>query len=92
MAYEDGHLLLLQVINYTCMYIHNSHDLIIHQKNLNTLFQAANPLSPEVLEKLGLEKGKVRTAAVCVYPSRVADAHDVIKRMDLVKEIQIASG
>lgn len=59
---------------------------------INTMFQAANPLSPEVLQKLGLEKGKVRTAAVCVYPNRVADAHGVIQRMGVVNEIQIASG
>lgn len=34
----------------------------------------------------------IRTAAVCVYPSRVPDAHDVIKRMDLIKTLLIAAG
>ncbi|XP_039749085.1 deoxyribose-phosphate aldolase [Pararge aegeria] len=47
--------------------------------------KAANPLP--FLE----EKVKTRTAAVCVYPNRVGNAHDVINRMKLTKEIQVAS-
>ncbi|CAH0627214.1 unnamed protein product [Chrysodeixis includens] len=52
--------------------------------------KAANPLPSSILEKLEL-KEKVRTAAVCVYPSRVKDAYEAIKLMNLNKEINIAS-
>lgn len=34
---------------------------------------------------------EIRTAAVCVYPSRVKDAFDAINRMGLISEIRIAS-
>ncbi|XP_045764225.1 deoxyribose-phosphate aldolase [Maniola jurtina] len=47
--------------------------------------KAANPLPFKE------EKEKIRTAAVCVYPNRVGDAHDAIKKMGLTKEIQVAS-
>ncbi|XP_045446496.1 deoxyribose-phosphate aldolase [Melitaea cinxia] len=40
---------------------------------------------------LNEENDTTRTAAVCVYPNRVADACDAIKRLGIAKEIQIAS-
>lgn len=59
------------------------------------MFQAANPFSPEELEKLKDVNGvneKIHTAAVCVYPTRVKDVYEAIKRMGLSDQIQIASG
>ncbi|XP_049865958.1 deoxyribose-phosphate aldolase [Pectinophora gossypiella] len=53
--------------------------------------KAASPLAPELVKRLGLPEGKVKTAAVCVYPSRVPDAYNALKRLGLVDEIQIAS-
>ncbi|XP_023947912.1 deoxyribose-phosphate aldolase [Bicyclus anynana] len=47
--------------------------------------KAANPLA--YMDK----SAKIRTAAVCVYPSRVSDAHNAIKRMGLTAEIQVAA-
>lgn len=35
---------------------------------------------------------KVHTAAVCVYPSRVMDAHDKLRRLNKLDEINIAAG
>ncbi|XP_072940282.1 deoxyribose-phosphate aldolase [Epargyreus clarus] len=58
---------------------------------LRLCIKAANPVSVEILKKLDLEGRKITTAAVCVYPNRVKDAFDAIKKMDLLKEIQIAS-
>ncbi|XP_026729352.1 deoxyribose-phosphate aldolase [Trichoplusia ni] len=52
--------------------------------------KAANPIPPNILEKLAL-KENIRTAAVCVYPNRVKDAYEAIKLMNLTKEINIAS-
>ncbi|XP_041976094.1 deoxyribose-phosphate aldolase [Aricia agestis] len=43
--------------------------------------KAANPINNK----------SIKTAAVCVYPNRVEDAFQAIKRMDLLDEIQIAS-
>ena len=59
--------------------------------NLFFWFQAANPLPSDLIEKLEL-KEPIRTAAVCVYPSRVKDAYEAIKLMNLTKEINIAAG
>ncbi|KAL0840459.1 hypothetical protein ABMA28_015708 [Loxostege sticticalis] len=56
--------------------------------------KAANPFSPEELEKLKDVNGvneKIHTAAVCVYPTRVKDVYEAIKRMGLSDQIQIAS-
>ncbi|KPJ21272.1 Putative deoxyribose-phosphate aldolase, partial [Papilio machaon] len=52
---------------------------------------AANPLKCDLLNKLGIDNNKLRTAAVCVYPARVPDAYDIIKQMGLTDTIQIAS-
>lgn len=48
-------------------------------------------MSAEFLKKFGIEK-PIRTAAVCVYPNRVADAHGAIKKLGLLEDIDIASG
>lgn len=59
-------------------------------------YKAANPLPMEYYTKLGFtmtgaDDVPVRTAAVCVYPTKVADAANVIKRMGLEKELHIAA-
>lgn len=45
----------------------------------------------EQLKKFGLDE-PIRTAAVCVYPNRVADAHYAIQRLGLSQKLSIASG
>lgn len=35
---------------------------------------------------------KLHVAAVCVYPSKVKDAHETLKRLNMLDRIQIASG
>lgn len=35
---------------------------------------------------------KLHVAAVCVYPTKVKDAHDTLKRLNMLDKIQIASG
>ncbi|CAH0401276.1 unnamed protein product [Chilo suppressalis] len=55
--------------------------------------KAANPLPTRLsdeLEKLR-ENESLRTAAVCVYPSRVKNAYKTIKRMELTDTLQIAA-
>jgi deoxyribose-phosphate aldolase len=37
-------------------------------------FKAKNPIRRDILEKLGCENLKITTGAICVYPSRVAEA------------------
>ncbi|XP_055597946.1 deoxyribose-phosphate aldolase-like [Uranotaenia lowii] len=52
-------------------------------------FRAAYPFSERCVDsKL---YGKIHTAAVCVYPSRVADAHRTLKRLGKLDDIQIAA-
>ncbi|XP_026751094.1 deoxyribose-phosphate aldolase [Galleria mellonella] len=53
--------------------------------------KAANPLSTDLCKHLKLKECTVRTAAVCVYPSRVIDAYSTIKRMGLTNDLMIAS-
>lgn len=52
--------------------------------------KAANPLPTDLLKKLDL-KEPIRTAAVCVYPTKVKDAYEAIKLMKLTSEINIAA-
>lgn len=54
-------------------------------------FQAARPLSSKILDKLRLSQD-IRTAAVCVYPNRIADVHTALSKLELTKVINIASG
>lgn len=49
-------------------------------------------MSPKICSNLGFDLDKIRTAAVCVYPSRVEDAYKVIKKLGLIGEVQIAAG
>jgi len=51
-------------------------------------------LSSDLLLALGFEEndGRITTAAVCVYPSRVADARDTLARMNMADKIPVASG
>ncbi|XP_059062137.1 deoxyribose-phosphate aldolase [Achroia grisella] len=53
--------------------------------------KAAKPLPDALLKKLEVEDQILRTAAVCVYPSRIKDAYSTIHHMGLSKEILIAS-
>ncbi|XP_053675241.1 deoxyribose-phosphate aldolase [Anopheles nili] len=52
-------------------------------------FRAANPFSDHRAHVA--TKNRYHTAAVCVYPSRVADAHNALKALGMVGKIQIAS-
>ncbi|XP_058057271.1 deoxyribose-phosphate aldolase [Anopheles bellator] len=52
-------------------------------------FRAAYPFSDHA--SYVSMKGKVHTAAVCVYPSRVADANRALKALGMIGKIQIAS-
>lgn len=52
-------------------------------------FRAAYPF-PERLVNSSLY-GKIHTAAVCVYPSRVSDAYETLKTLDKLDAIQIAA-
>jgi len=51
-------------------------------------------LSSDLLLALGFEENdkRITTAAVCVYPSRVADARDTLARMNMADKIPVASG
>ncbi|XP_053602656.1 deoxyribose-phosphate aldolase [Plodia interpunctella] len=51
--------------------------------------KAAYPLTANTIKTV--EGQKIRTAAVCVYPSRVQDAYSTIRRMGLVNELPVAS-
>ncbi|KAL4718698.1 hypothetical protein ACJJTC_004996 [Scirpophaga incertulas] len=53
--------------------------------------KAGHPLSQDVVKNLDFGETTVTTAAVCVYPSRVKDAYESIKRMGLSKKLQIAA-
>jgi deoxyribose-phosphate aldolase len=56
--------------------------------------QAVHPLSSDLLLALGFEENdkRITTAAVCVYPSRVADARNTLARMGMADKIPVASG
>ena len=43
-------------------------------------------------EKFGEFSTKLHTAAVCVYPTKVKDAYDTLKRLNMLDKIQIAAG
>lgn len=57
--------------------------------------QAAFPFALELQTKLKQahpDEKRPHTAAVCVYPSRVSDAREVLQRMQMGERIQIAAG
>jgi deoxyribose-phosphate aldolase len=55
--------------------------------------KAVHPLSSDLLLALGFEENDriITTAAVCVYPSRVADASGTLARMNMADKIPVAS-
>ncbi|PSN30911.1 Deoxyribose-phosphate aldolase [Blattella germanica] len=54
--------------------------------------KAAHPLSSDILSGLGfLGKDDITTAAVCVYPARVADAVSCLNKMGMADRISVAS-
>lgn len=59
------------------------------------LLQAAKPIAEDLLNQLGFEyneKSSIHTAAVCVYPSKVEDAVQTLKKMGMDEKIKVASG
>ncbi|GLH12497.1 Deoxyribose-phosphate aldolase [Gryllus bimaculatus] len=62
--------------------------------NVTRLCQkAAEPLPMDTVAALGLADSDlvIRTAAICVYPSRVTDAVEALNRMNLYPKIGVAS-
>ncbi|XP_044750816.1 deoxyribose-phosphate aldolase [Coccinella septempunctata] len=56
--------------------------------------KAAHPIRKDILKKLGFgEENKlpIRTAAVCVYPSRVKDAVEELDKLKVWKKVNVAS-
>ncbi|XP_022914275.1 deoxyribose-phosphate aldolase [Onthophagus taurus] len=56
--------------------------------------KASRPIPEDLLEYLGFsydQKCPIRTAAVCVYPSKVNDASTALKKMGLHGKINVAS-
>lgn len=58
--------------------------------------QAAHPLASEMQQQIRSLSAQsatlqLHTAAVCVYPSRVADAYQMLERMSCTERIQIAA-
>ncbi|XP_063705667.1 deoxyribose-phosphate aldolase [Culicoides brevitarsis] len=57
-------------------------------------YRASFPLPDSVFERLQIEKefrALIHTAAVCVYPSRVADAFHSLKELKMLGKVNIAS-
>lgn len=57
-------------------------------------FKATKPIAEDLLDKLGFkyeENCPVRTAAVCVYPSKVEDAVNTLKKLGYYDKINVAS-
>ncbi|KAG7299387.1 hypothetical protein JYU34_016334 [Plutella xylostella] len=54
--------------------------------------KAVTPLSKVLSKSLGFgEDDGITTAAVCVYPSRVADAHETLKLLEATGKVNIAA-
>ncbi|CAG9833800.1 unnamed protein product [Diabrotica balteata] len=57
-------------------------------------FKAARPVAEDILNELGFEyneESPIHTAAVCVYPSRVADAVKALGDMGMLSKINVAA-
>ncbi|KAG5865838.1 hypothetical protein JTB14_029935 [Gonioctena quinquepunctata] len=57
-------------------------------------YKAAKPVAEDLLNELGFEydeKCPIHTAAICVYPSKVEDAVQTLKKMGMVEKIKVAS-
>lgn len=67
---------------------------IIADFNYKFCLQAAHPLSSDLLVALGFDENdeRITTAAVCVYPARVADATNSLKKLGVADRIPVASG
>jgi deoxyribose-phosphate aldolase len=46
-------------------------------------FKARQPIRPDMLARLGVAEQQITVGAVCVYPSRVKDAVEALKGMDI---------
>lgn len=55
--------------------------------------KAAHPLSSDLLVALGFDENdeRITTAAVCIYPARVADATSSLKKLGVADKIHVAS-
>lgn len=64
------------------------------KSNVQRLCQrAAFPFPDSAIQGLNDDVKKlIHTAAVCVYPARVTDAHEMLKQMDKLDTVQIAAG
>lgn len=62
--------------------------------NVRRLCTRANfPFTDQELQCLSKDvKSEIHTAAVCVYPSRVKDAHETLRSIEGGQRIQIAAG
>ena len=54
-------------------------------------FKAANPLRADLIKSVGLEQAGITCGAVCVYPSRVADAVNALKSLKMEDKIPVAA-
>lgn len=68
--------------------------IIIADFNYKFSLQAAHPLSSDLLVALGFDENdeRITTAAVCIYPARVADATSSLKKLGVADKIPVASG
>ena len=59
-------------------------------------FRACYPFALKFEDELSSEDEefvkKLHVAAVCVYPTKVRDAYECLKKMNMLEHIQIASG
>ncbi|KAH1013779.1 hypothetical protein HUJ04_002723 [Dendroctonus ponderosae] len=57
-------------------------------------FKATKPIAEDLLKELGFSYDKgcpIKTAAVCVYPSKVPDAVQTLKKLGYYKKVNVAS-
>lgn len=57
--------------------------------------KAARPLNENILNQIGFKYNEdcvIHAAAVCVYPSRVEDAVETLRKMNMLNKINVASG
>lgn len=73
---------IVQMIDYTTLTCENTESSITYH-----CMKAFNPLPDYSFDVKGL-----RTAAVCIYPSRVPEAASVLQRIDHDRDVQIAAG
>lgn len=73
---------IVQMIDYTTLTCDNTESSIKYH-----CIRAVHPL-PDYL----FDEKELRTAAVCVYPSRVPEAASILNKIDHDRDIQIAAG